>query len=158
MGDGIPRTTADVLRDGFHDAILDQVAAELDGITCPQTKPPRHKFWKIFLQLKRNEGLSLAVGVSESQLLRSHLRGVRRNKRVVLGGVADDVKRHGESALTLGLLILSSCNKVLYPVGQGAGMFSDTEQLAVQLLRDGPEVRLLVTDTIEGKPTDMLAD
>ena len=37
-------------------------------------------------------------------------------------------------------------------------MFSDTEQLAVQLLRDGPEVRLLVTDTIEGKPTDVLAD
>ena len=41
----------------------------------------------------------------EAQLLRGHLRGVRRNKRVVLGGVADDVKRHGESALTLGLLI-----------------------------------------------------
>ena len=100
----------------------------------------------------------LSVYRNPDLLRRSSPRGVRRNKRVVLGGVADDVKRHGESALTLGLLILSSCNKVLYPVGQGAGMFSDTEQLAVQLLRDGPEVRLLVTDTIEGKPTDMLAD
>lgn len=113
MGDGIPRTTADVLRDGFHDAILDQVAAELDGVACPQTKPPRYKFWKIFFQLKRNEGLSLAVGVPECQLLRGHLRGVRRDEGVVLGGVANDVKRHGESALTLSLLILASRDQSL---------------------------------------------
>ena len=158
MGDGIPRTTADVLRDGFHDAILDQVAAELDGITCPQTKPPRHKFWKILLQLKRNEGISLAVGVSETQLLRGHLRGVRRNKRIVLGGVANDVKRHGESALTLGLLILASCDQALRPVGQGSGTFSNAEQPVIQFPSNDPQIRLLVVNAVEGKSLDVCAD
>ncbi len=40
-------------------------------------------------------------------------RGVRRDEGVVLGGVANDVKRHGESALTLSLLILASRDQSL---------------------------------------------
>ena len=37
-------------------------------------------------------------------------------------------------------------------------MFSDAEQLVVELLRDGPKICLLVANTVEGKPLDVRAD
>lgn len=158
VGDGIPRTTADVLRDCFHDAVLNQVAAKLRRVACPQTKPLRHKLGEILLQRERNKGIALAVSVLESQLIWSHLRGVRRDEGVVLSRVAENVERHCKSPLTLSLLIFASRDKALRPVSQGAGMFSDAEQPFVELLRDGPKLCLLVANTVEGKPLDVRAD